>query len=337
MSNDTLETTEPNHRIEAFTFGEPMPVLLQREIFDYLEAMSNGKWYEPPLSMNGLARIYRAAVHHASAIQVKRNILKACFIPHPKLSLHEFTKLVMDLLIFANAYLQRIPNRTGGTASYQVSPAKYTRVGVKPHQYWWVPNLADELAFQPHELFHLMEADINQEIYGVPDYVASMNSSLLNESATLFRRRYYENGSHAGFILYLTDSNVNNQDVDALRKSLKESKGPGNFRNLFLHSPGGNKDGMKLIPVAEVAAKDEFLSIKNVSRDDQLGAHRVPPQLMGIMPNNTGGFGDVEKAAKVFDANELECIRQNLLSINDWAGEEIIRFKAFSLAASVSD
>lgn len=39
--------------IEAFTFGEPVPVLSQREVFDYLESMHNGRWYEPPLSSMG--------------------------------------------------------------------------------------------------------------------------------------------------------------------------------------------------------------------------------------------------------------------------------------------
>ena len=62
-----------------------------------------------------------------------------------------------------------------------------------------------------------------------------------------------------------------------------------------MYSPNGKKDGIQIIPLSEVAAKDEFLNIKNVSRDDMLAAHRVPPQLMGIIPTNTGGFGDVEK------------------------------------------
>lgn len=325
---------QQQQHIETFTFGEPMPVLSQREVFDYLEAMSNGKYYEPPLSMTGLSRIYRAAVHHSSAIQIKRNILKSCFIPHPKLSLHDFSAIALDYLIFANAYVQAIKNRLGSAIKYQSSPAKFTRVGIKDGQYWWIPNYRDEMEFAAGTVFHVKEPDPSQEIYGVPDYVASMNSSLLNESATLFRRRYYENGSHAGFIMYLTDATVNEADVTALREALKSSKGPGNFRNLFLHSPGGNKDGVKLIPVAEVAANDEFLSIKNVSRDDQLASHRVPPQLMGVVPNNTGGFGDASKAAQVFDANEMECIRQSLLAINDWAGEEIIRFKPYQLAVS---
>jgi 3-oxoacyl-[acyl-carrier protein] reductase len=33
----------------AFTFGDPAPVLDGREILDYLECWSNGRWYEPPV------------------------------------------------------------------------------------------------------------------------------------------------------------------------------------------------------------------------------------------------------------------------------------------------
>lgn len=108
-------------------------------------------------------------------------------------------------------------------------------------------------------------------------------SALLNESATLFRRRYYTNGSHAGFILYMTDPQPEGMDVDALRQALRHSRGPGNFRNLFVHSPNGKKDGLQLIPISEVAAKDEFTGIKRVTRDDILAALRIPPQLLGIV------------------------------------------------------
>lgn len=329
----TVEQAAGPSSIEAFTFGEPMPVLSQREIFDYLEAMDNGRWYEPPLSLDGLARVYRSAVHHASAIQVKRNILRSCFIPHPKLSSSEFTAVAFDFLVFGNGYLERVNSRLGRAMGYKRSPAKYTRRGLEDGQFWWVRNWQESQEFAPGSVFQVMESDLNQEIYGIPDYVASMNSSLLNESATLFRRRYYENGSHAGFIMYLTDTLQKEDDINALRKALKDSKGPGNFRNLLLYAPGGKKDGINLIPVAEVAAKDEFLSVKNVSRDDQLAAHRVPPQLMGVMPGNVGGFGDAEKAAQVFDANEMESLRATFTAINDWAGEEIIRFKPYTLAA----
>ncbi len=59
--------------------------------------------------------------------------------------------------------------------------------------------------------------------------------------------------------MYLTDALQNENDVKKLQEAMKNSKGPGNFRNLFLYAPNGQKDGLKLIPVAEMAAKDDFL------------------------------------------------------------------------------
>lgn len=153
-----------------------------------------------------------------------------------------------------------------------------------------------------------------------------MQSALLNESATLFRRKYYENGSHAGFILYMTDTAQTEADIDALRNALKESKGPGNFRNLFVYSPTGKKDGIQLIPVSEVAAKDEFNSIKNQTRDDVLASLRIPPQLLGIVPQNAGGFGSIREAALIFAANELETIQARMMQVNDWVGENVLGF-----------
>ena len=173
--------------------------------------------------------------------------------------------------------------------------------------------------FTKGSIFHLMERTSTREIYGLPGYLSAIPSALLNESATLFRRKYYINGSHAGFIMYMTDAAQNQEDVNNLRNAMKSAKGPGNFRNLFMYSPNGKKDGLQIIPLSEVAAKDEFLNIKNVSRDDMMAAHRVPPQMMGIMPNNVGGFGDVEKAAKVFVMNELLPIQKHILQLNEWA------------------
>ncbi|VFT33219.1 presumed portal vertex protein [Pseudomonas aeruginosa] len=138
-------------------------------------------------------------------------------------------------------------------------------------------------------LIHLRVADINQEVYGLPEWLPALQSALLNESATLFRRKYYQNGSHAGFILYMTDAAQNEDFVTDQRNALKNSKGPGNFRNLFMYAPNGKKDGLQLIPISEVAAKDDFGAIKNISRDDQLAMLRIPPQLMGVVPQNAGG------------------------------------------------
>lgn len=52
---------------------------------------------------------------------------------------------------------------------------------------------------------------------------------------------------------------------------------------------------------------------------------------MGIVPTGAGSFGDVVKAAKVFSINELMPIMQSLKSVNDWVGEEVVRFNEYAL------
>ena len=326
------EQASSGARFEAFGFGDPEAVLDRREILDFLECPDNGKWFEPPISLDGLAKSSRAAVHHASAMIVKRNILVSCFEPTKLLSRSDFSMFAHEFIIFGNAYLERRDNMLREPMRLLATKAKYTRRGLDMETYWFVPKYNEEHRFRKGKVFHLIEHDVNQEIYGLPEYIPALHSAWLNESATLFRRKYYKNGSHAGFILYLTDPAQQQEDVDALRQALKDSKGPGNFRNLFMYSPNGKKDGLQLIPVSEVAAKDEFVGIKNVTRDDQLAAHRVPPQLMGIVPNNNGGFGDAETAARVFNVNEIGALQARMLEVNDWIGEEVIRFKPYELA-----
>ena len=331
-----MATQESSARAEAFSFGDPESVLDRREIIDYLECPQAGKWYEPPISMDGLARSSRASVHHASSMIVKRNILASCFEPHPMLSRTDFCAFTHEFLIFGNAYLERRDSMLRTPLALKPTKAKYTRRGIDLDKYFFVPRWNEEHEFKKGSIFHLLEPDINQDIYGLPEYIPALHSAWLNESATMFRRKYYKNGSHAGFILYMTDAAQQQEDVDKLREALKSAKGPGNFRNLFMYAPNGKKDGIQLIPVSEVAAKDEFLNIKNVTRDDQLAAHRVPPQLMGIIPYSTGGFGDAEKAARVFAANEITPLQERLKEINDWLGEEVIRFKPYELATVVT-
>lgn len=315
----------------AFTFGDPVPVL---SAYDFLYSgcwAYGSRYYEPPADLTSLAKLYRATAHHGSALQVKRNILLRTFKPNRYLSRSDFTRLALDLLVFGNMYGEQVRSRLGTLMKVEPALARYVRSGLNPDEYWWVHSTGEEKQFDQGSIVHIMEPDINQEIYGVPDYLGALQSVQLNESATLFRRKYYTNGSHAGFILYMTDAAQKQEEVDNLRKALKESKGPGNFKNLFMYAPSGKKDGIQIIPVSEVAAKDEFFNIKRASRDDQLAGHRVPPQLMGIIPDNTGGFGDVEKAAKVFVANELEPLQARMMELNERVGEEVIAFNEYSL------
>lgn len=329
--NKKLTPQSDAQKSEIFRFDEPATVMDRRDILNYLECLSNGKWYEPPVTFSGLAKSFRAAVHHSSPMYVKRNILASTFIPHPLLSQQQFSRYALDYIVFGNAFIEKRLSVTGQLLKLEASPAKYTRRGIEEDVYWFVENYINPHAFGQGSVFHLQEPDINQELYGLPEYLSALNSAWLNESATLYRRKYFLNGAHAGYVMYVTDPAQNSQDVTALRDMMTKSKGSGNFKNIFYHAPGGKSDAIKIIPLSEVATKDDFFNIKNATRDDLLSAHRVPPQMMGIIPNNTGGFGDVEKAAKVFVRNELVPLQERMKEINEWVGKEVVRFTDYGL------
>lgn len=316
-------------------FGDPEPVLDGRSLFEYGYcphfSWANGYFYDYPFDINGVAKLFRATSHHTSALITKRNVLTSLFIPHEKLDRKNFESLATNFLVFNNGYLQKVNNRLGKLVKLNARLARHTRRG-KDNDYWHVDwHMGNPILFQPDEILHIYNPDIDQQMYGVPDYLSSINAILLNESATLFRRKYYQNGAHAGYILYLSDALTTQDDVDELEQAVRESKGAGNFKNLFMYVPNGKADGVKVIPLAEVAAKDEFMNIKIASRDDQLAGHRVPPQLMGIVPNNVGGFGDIKKAAEVFYYHEILPMQNLLTDLNKALGENIIAFDDYKL------
>lgn len=55
------------------------------------------------------------------------------------------------------------------------------------------------------------------------------------------------------------------------------------------------------------------------------------------MPSNVGGFGDVEKASRVFVRNELMPLQKRTMEINVWLDENIVRFENYQLAPQNSN
>ncbi|CDG77653.1 phage portal protein [Acinetobacter baumannii] len=329
-----IQQTNQISKAESFSFGDAVPVLDGHDLSNYMECWFNGRWYEPQVSLTGLSKSYKATPYLSSGIIFKRNFLANLFIPHPLMSRKSFEQLALDFIWCGNTYVEDVKSRLKSTMEYKPALAKYTRAGEHSGQFFYLNNSHkgyEEYEFPLDRICHIRETDIDQEIYGTPEYISALQSAWLNESATLFRRKYYNNGSHAGFILYVNDPASDPNDITALRTALKESKGPGNFRNLFYYSPNGKKDGIQVIPTSEIAAKDDFTNIKSITRDDTLAALRIPPQLMGIVPNNAGGFGDIKSATEVFYYNEIIPLQSRLLQFNEWAGYEVIKFKEYGL------
>ncbi|RYG20588.1 MAG: phage portal protein [Caulobacteraceae bacterium] len=322
----------------AFSLGDAEPVLNRRELLEGIECWAvagvGGRYWQPPLPRDQLSKAMNATAHHASAFRVKVNQLVRDFIPHRLLDTATFEGLALDYLVMGDCFVEQVPNRLSGTAKLQRSLSRYTRRGVDADRFVFLKGWQQEHWFEPGRVLQLMQPSLDQELYGVPEYLSALQSAFLNEGATLFRRRYYINGAHAGFIMYVGEGGLSPEDAEKIKKSVQGTKGVGNFRSMFIHLPDGKRDSIQILHPGEAAAKDEFVGIKNTTRDDVLAAHRVPPQLLGVIPQTAGGFGDVEKAEEVFYRAEVVPLQRRFLPINDWIGEEVVRFRARELKAA---
>ncbi|HGW0970181.1 TPA: phage portal protein [Escherichia coli] len=327
---DLADALRKESSLSAFTFDGPYR-LTGHDLLDNMYCADNGRWYETPVDWYGLARAARQTSWHQSALYFKRNVLLGCCIPHPLLSRQDFSALALDWFVFGNAFLELRSNMLGEPLKLRHALAKYMRRGSDLESWWYVQDGKDAFQFRPGKVCHLMNPDINQEIYGVPEYLGALLSASLSHSADMFRKLYYDNGSHAGCIIYIGAAQVNRESMDSLKETLQGARGGGAFKNVLIHAPNGGKEGVQILPFQQITAKDEFMNVKAASRDDVLAAHRVPPQLMGAMPGEKSAFGDVEKAARVYAINELMPVMEAMKHINDWLGEEVIRFNPYAL------
>lgn len=227
----------------------------------------------------------------------------------------------LDFMVFGEAYFLRNRNAFGHVLEMTHLPAINMRVKIGGG---FVMLLKDgkEEEFDQEEIEHVLNYDVEQNIYGVPDYLGGLQALLLNEAATLFRRRYYSNGAHAGYIFYTNDPNLSEDDEESLRDQISASKGVGNFRSMFVNIPGGAEKAIQIIPVGDFQAKDELEKVKNITRNDVIAAWRMNPALAGIIPENSAGFGDIEKIDRVYTSNEIRPICQLFNQLNDTLRED---------------
>ncbi len=227
----------------------------------------------------------------------------------------------LDYMVFGDAFLYCDTNTFGQVLELKHLPSINMRVKVDGGYRMLLPD-NKHMDFESDEIVHVMDYDVEQTIYGLPDYLGGMQALLLNEAATLFRRRYYSNGAHAGYIFYTNDPDLTEEDETNLREQISASKGVGNFRSMFVNIPNGKENAIQIIPVGDFQAKDELEKVKNITRNDVIAAWRMNPALAGIIPENSGGFGDIEKIDRVYTSNEIRPICQLFNQLNDVLRED---------------
>jgi PBSX family phage portal protein len=323
------ETKATKSATHLFEFGAPEPVLgnhVSEYLGVYLDTM--GEYYRPPVSLTGLADLMNANPHHNSILHFKKNMVLKWFKPSPLMTYNTMQRLALDYAVTGMMYFQVFRNGFGKIVRTAWLPSLTMRRGREQGVFFQLNKDGSKTEFKKGEVFQINEPDLKQSIYGVPEYLGGIQSVLLSEEAGLFRRKYYSNGAHMGYILVTNDADLDEETAKVIQTKVQSSKGPGNFRSLFLNiGKSTAKEPVQIIPVGDIGTKDEFERIKNITRDEILSMHRMQPGLSGIMPETNGGFGDIEKIMRVYHELEVSALQQPFLEINQHIGAGVVSFR----------
>lgn len=216
----------------------------------------------------------------------------------------DLEKLLLDYLVTGELYALLTFNPLGQVLKVEHLPSVYMRVrpatSSKPRFALVLPDQTIT-NYQADEVLHLTQPDLLQGVYGLPAYFGAIHSILLNEAATLFRRKYFRNGAHMGSIFVTTATELKPADEKAITQKIKQSKGIGNFRSMYLHLPSNRKaqEVITVIPVGDVATRDEFEKIKHTSQADIMAAWGTRQEVAGLAPDNFGSTGDIDKLVEL--------------------------------------
>ncbi|MFT7680641.1 MAG: PBSX family phage portal protein [Moritella dasanensis] len=295
---------EPNNDSVMFSFGGPEAMNNGFNNYEYSELFYNdeGDYWEPPLDRMGLNKLTRANAYHGSILIARRNMIAGRFVKGG-MQTQQVQSLVNDYLEFGDVAIVKIRNHFNQVVDLHPLPSAYIRKNKKGN-FVLLERDDKKRRYKKEDIIFIKQYDAIQQIYGGPDYLGCVQSALLSTDATSFRRRYYKNGLHMGFIFYATDPNLSKDDEDDLKEKMSSSRGVGNFRSMFVNIPNGKEKGIQLIPVGDIATKDEFDKIKSVSAQEVLTGHRYPVELAAIIPNG-GTRGDPIKFNFVYNKNEV--------------------------------
>lgn len=304
----------PGHG-SVITFGKPQPILTTGTDYYNIRYDNQYDFWKLPIDRLALAQLPNLNGQHGGVMYARRNMIAGGYLGGG-LSHEDLEGAIFDYLLCGDVAVLKGRNFFGQVRELIPLPSIYCRR--RKNGELVVLQEGEPLVYSPEDIVFMKSYDPRQQVYGLPDYIGGIHSVLLNSEATIFRRNYYNNGAHMGFILYTNDPNLSTEMEDEIKKKIEESKGVGNFSNLYINIPRGNPEGVKLMPIGEVTAKDEFNNVKSISAQDILTAHRFPAGLAGIIPDRNSSLPDPEKARDTYRKDEVIPLQRKLMrAINE--------------------
>jgi PBSX family phage portal protein len=263
---------------------------------------------EPFFSFDKMLSFYYANTYHRLCIDIKTRVLSLLDdeseltpLIYGKSAGRFMLTFVRELEIYGNAFVE-IAGNDKYKALYLL-PSREARVD-KEHNIYQLSGLKK----QQLNAAQIAYDSPSSRFYGEPDYLAAINSILVNQNIDLYNEMFFQNGAVPRLAIMFENSEPSDEQLEAFKKFFSSSfKGVKNaHKSLVLTAPPNTDGTAAKINIQELGeSKDlSYEKLKSIGRDEIIAAHCVPPRLAGVV--NSGGWGGSgEFLAQMHAFNEM--------------------------------
>lgn len=251
---------------------------------------------EPIISFETLLKFYFYNVYHQRSIKLKASLLSQ--ISDTNLDNYLYTNenlkdflysFLLDLELYGNAFLEKAGTNKNFVLHHILG--YQGRVNEKKEIFQTIDKKSVIL-----EGFHLKYYSPTNKFYGEPDYLTQLQNIQVTKQADNYNYSFFENGAKPSMLISFENSSPSNEQKEALKHFFSDNfKGPNNAHKTMLLWTGKTSEGESSakINIQKLDAVEDmsFEKLKNISRDEIIASHGVPPRLVGVVSARHLGGG----------------------------------------------
>ena len=292
-----------------------------------IEYTLDGEAIAWPIDANGLFQLYQKSGYHSRCCQIKsetafgigidensENLLKPLMPKGTGVS-GFFVELGLDLEAYGNAFVEKI--YAGSTlVGLKRIPARTVFIREQGGLVQWdykVDGTIEFIRFPEENFLQLSQPCPAGFHYSLPQWIGAENMLELAIAATIYNAAFFQNHAMPSYAIKVTGGKISDKVKSAIKSFFQNDiKGIDNaHKTIFIPLTG--KTEINFEKLSENIKDMDFEKMLNISRDNIVSAHGVPPRMLGIMAaGQLGGGGEVSAQLHVFEAVTLQPRRRRM-------------------------
>ncbi|MEC4725842.1 phage portal protein, partial [Shewanella sp. D64] len=211
--------------VMALSFGEPELLLKDTWLTDMAGVTINDEFgfYEPPIDRQLLYRAANTNAYLGAVLNGRRNMVLNAIKTTGILNRFTLGAAIYNYFLFGDMALLKIRNNARQVVSVCPLSTHYLRIDPDGGYQYLQQSVDGDIftkKYRAEDVLFLPQYDPAQQVYGMVDWIGGLQSAMLNTDATMFKRRYYKNGAHMGYILYTSDPKLSDPDKQSIEDAL---------------------------------------------------------------------------------------------------------------------